>query len=158
MRIPMGKSKSRQRMPKIFLDSSAFNPSIPAEMKALLQLLEMKEAGELDIVVPHSVMTEINNPSTPSYVKEIACSQIYSIEVQLNPEEKIKRERVLSVVTGNGSKEKMRPDAYHIWDAMKYGAQFFVTLDKRLLKCQGLDIFIKKPSEMLSSLSVRRLG
>jgi hypothetical protein len=99
-------------------------------------------------------MKEIEHPNTPTYVKQAALSKISTLDKHLTQQEEILKENILDILTGNGSRERMRQDATHIFESHKYGG-YFVTADERILRERGelstvCNAIIVKPSEMLN--------
>lgn len=141
------------RLANILVDSCAFDPKYSPEDKASTALFELSNAGKLMLMVAHSNQKEIDHPNTPAWVKREAQSRIYTIETGLTEgEQKIKR-AILQILAGNGSPDKMRQDADHVFEASKYGS-YFVTTDNRILskarELYGLcSVTVLKPSSML---------
>jgi hypothetical protein len=73
--------------------------------------------------------------------------------MHLTQQEQMLKENILDILTGNGSRERMRQDATHIFEAHKY-VGYFVTADERILRKRKqlstvCNAIIVKPSEML---------
>ncbi len=73
----------------------------------------------------------------------------------MKSEQKLKAQ-ILKILAGNGKPENVTQDAYHVFEAAKYGS-YCVTTDQRILQksselCSACDIDIVKPSELLAIL------
>jgi len=144
------------RITNIFLDSCAFDPKYSPEDGASLLLFERYKGGDLVIQIAHSTQKEVDHPNTPDWVKSEANNLIYTIETSLTDGERECRAEILNILAGNGKPENVSQDAYHVFEAAKYGS-YFVTTDERILKkkielCAACDIDIGKPSELLEIL------
>ena len=115
-----------------FIDSCAFDPD-DEEEKCSRRLLARCNAGKLVLEIAHSVQKEIDHPNTPSDIKALARSLIYTIECGLTPELQAFRDEIRALVRGNAKKGRHENDADHIFELYKYGGGYFVTTDNRLL-------------------------
>ena len=137
-----------------FVDSCAFDPKCNPEDTAATEIFRLHREQNLQLVVAHSTLKEIEHPNTPQWVKQEAGSKICSIGVQLTPPELGLKRKLLALLAGNGKPEKMAQDAEHIFEAQKYGS-YFVTTDQRLLS-RAVDVAaicsvtVLLPSEFLS--------
>jgi len=113
---------------KTFIDSCAFNPG-GEEEKASRRILSDRP----EIIVAHSVQKEIAHPNTPSDVKALANSQIYTISTSLTPGEIQARDDIHVLVQGNAKPNKHKDDADHLFELYKFGGGYFITTDTRLL-------------------------
>jgi hypothetical protein len=137
----------------VFLDSCAFDPKYYPEDKAATELYQLYEQGELVLHISHSTQKEIEHTNTPSWVKQVANTFIFTYKVQLTEEEIRRKAAILITLAGNGNPDRMRNDAEHIFEASKYGP-YFVTTDARILKKQadleGLcGVIVLKPSKIM---------
>lgn len=137
-----------------FLDSCAFDPKYTPEDKASLELLELNERGKVLLQIAHSTQKEVEHPNTPAWVKAEAQSLIYTIEIELTPNELVIVRKIEAILAGNGKVENIAQDARHVFEAQKYGS-YFITIDERILKraqalrtCCGVEIV--RPSEFLA--------
>lgn len=140
----------------IFIDSCAFDPKYEPEASAAEEIFRRREKEEIILVIAHSNMKEAEHPNTPKRVKDAALEQISTIETNLVQQEKLKKQEIWGVLTGNGKPEKMKQDAEHVFEAHKYGG-YFVTTDERILKLRDKlhsisNAHIVKPSELVSLL------
>lgn len=138
----------------IFIDSCAFDPKYEPESSSSEELFRLNENGEINLIVSHSNLKEIEHPNTPTYVKQAAILKIYSIDMNLTQQEQRIKENILDILTGNGNRDRMRQDATHVFESHKYRG-YFVTADERILRKREelstvCNAMIVKPSEMLS--------
>ncbi|UCD89498.1 MAG: hypothetical protein JSW04_13950 [Desulfobacterales bacterium] len=130
----------QKRHPKYthsLIDSCAFDPG-GEEEKCSRRLLARSDAGDLVIEIAHSVQKEIDHPNTPSDVKALARTLIYSIETSLTPDLHRRRAEIRRLIRGNAAKGKHENDADHIFDLYKHGGGYFITTDNRLLSLAGI--------------------
>jgi len=140
----------------IFIDSCAFDPKYEPETSASNEIFRLSEQGHFILVIAHSTQKELEHPNTPDWAKQRASVLIYSIDVELAPNEKLLLQDVQRILAGNGKVENVRQDARHVFEAQKYGG-YFVTTDKRILsrvgelkKCCGVLVLL--PSEFMALL------
>lgn len=124
----MAKRQLSPAYAQTFIDSCAFDPGGDEE-KASRRILE----GRPRIIVAHSVQKEIQHPNTPSDVKALANSQIYTIPTSLTPGELRVRDEIRILIRGNAEPGKHKDDADHLFELHKYGGGYFITTDARLL-------------------------
>lgn len=107
---------------------------IAAEIwEPIRQILELHDTGEIQLIIPHSVRTEILRQTTPAAIRAAAQDFIFTIDVGLTPEERIDRDRLLQRARGNAKLKNIAADLSHVAEAAKYGG-YFITMDERLLK------------------------
>ena len=145
------------RITNNFLDSCAFDPKHAPEDEAATELFRLHEAGELPLQIAHSTQKEIEHPNTPAWVKAEANNLIYTVGVQLTPNEVTCLRGIEAILAGNGKVQNIAQDARHVFEAQKYGS-YFITTDKRILKradalkeCCG--VMINTPSQFLAFLN-----
>jgi hypothetical protein len=97
------------------------------------EILELNRDRKISIMLPHTVQEEINHPNTPLETRRRAADLLYTMDVQLSAEELALRDKVRIVFQGNANPGKHKSDAYHVFEAMKYG-NYFITNDVRILK------------------------
>jgi hypothetical protein len=153
MRKPMGYRPINPLITNVFLDSCAFDPKYHPEDFSSRVIYKLYESGKLILHITHSNQKELEHPNTPSWVKKLAGTLIFSYNVPLVDEELAPKKAILKILAGNGSPERMREDAEHVFNASKYGS-YFVTTDVRILKRQEelrrlCSIHVLKPSEMI---------
>jgi predicted nucleic acid-binding protein len=141
------------RRTNIFIDSCAFDPKYAPEHGSAKRLLQMSDDSEINLTIAHSTMKELEHPNVPLTVKRQANARIFTLGVQLTPDELKLKEEILRVLAGNGKRENVIQDAEHIFEAQKYG-KFFVTADRGILKRKSqlgqlCGVVVLLPSEML---------
>lgn len=135
------------------LDSCAFDPKYSPEEDCALKLHKLSSEKDLPLLIAHSVKKELEHPNTPSWVKTVAATRIYSLKTTRTTGEVSRLEKIHAILTGNGRPEKYLQDAEHVYEASKYGS-YFVTTDRRILEKSGeiseiVAIKILLPSEFL---------
>lgn len=143
-----------------FLDSCAFDPKYAPEDRASVELFDLYKKGKVLLQIAHSTQKEIEHPNTPAWVKAEAQNLVYSIQVQLTPNEVAILRKIEDALAGNGNVENIAQDARHVFEAQKYGS-YFITTDTRILdRAQALrdsyGVVIVKPSEFLALAKGRR--
>lgn len=141
-----------------FIDSCAFDPKYEPEASASVEIFKLSESEDFSLEIAHSTQKEIEHPNTPEWVKEQAGGLIYSISVQLTPNEKKLLIDIEVILAGNGKIENIRQDAWHVFEAAKYG-HYFITTDKRILaRADALrersGVNVLPPSAFLASLNI----
>lgn len=137
-----------------FIDSCAFDPKYEPETSASNEIFEFSEEQHFGMLIAHSTQKEIDHPNTPAWVKKQATGLIYSMNVQLTPNERKLLGDVELILAGNGKIENITQDARNVFEAQKYGG-YFVTTDKRILSRAGqlkkrCGVSILLPSEFLA--------
>src|SRR4051812_46045480 len=112
-----------------FIDSCAFDPKYEPEASAAVEIFKLSEGGAFQLQIAHSTQKEIEHRNTPDWVKKQAGGLIYSINVQLAPNEKKQLSDIEVILAGNGKVENIKQDAWHVFEAAKYG-HYFTTTDK----------------------------
>ena len=136
-----------------FMDSCAFDPKYEPEDISAHEIFCLYEQGKFVLNIAHSNLKEIDHPNTPIWVKKEAEALIYTLPVDLTPEEIQLKQRILVILAGKGKPENMVKDAEHVFEASKY-CGYFITTDKRILKKKSelngiVSCFIVKPSEFI---------
>jgi len=137
-------------------------PSIPSTSQRLLPqsrystIFNLAEGGDFQLQIAHSTQKEVEHPNTPDWVKEQAGGLIYTINVELTPNERNTLGGIEVILAGNGKIENIKQDAWHVFEAAKYD-HYFITTDKRILARadelrdrSGVNVLL--PSQFLSSL------
>lgn len=139
-----------------FIDSCAFDPKYEPEASASVEIFQLSEKEGFGLQIAHSTQKEIEHPNTPGWVKTLAGGLIYSVNVQLTQNEKNLLNDIEAILAGSGKIENIKQDAWHIFEAGKYG-HYFITTDKRILsradtlrERTGVNVLL--PSEFLASL------
>jgi len=140
----------------IFLDSCAIDSKDNLEKIAIDKIYLWEKVGAIVDMAP-SVQEEINHPNTPSEVKRIVNKLGYTpVKPSLNEEEKKCLDQIKKILAGNGDVRAIQKDADNVFEAYNNAANYFVTLDKRILKkrvqlqklCSS-SLTIVKPSELV---------
>ena len=152
-RVPLSRRLLDPRRANSFLDTCAFDPKYAPEDEAAREIRRLSDAGGISILLAHSNQKELDHPNTPDDVKREVRAMIYTIETDLTPEERARKEEIHQVLTGNGNPEKYAADAAHVFEAGKY-IGYFITTDRRILdrksELQSISgAIILKPSEWL---------
>jgi hypothetical protein len=139
-----------------FIDSCAFDPKYEPEASASLEIFKLSETEGFGLQIAHSTQKEIEHPNTPAWVKNLAGGLIYSLNVQLTPDEQKVLHDIEAILAGSGKVENIKQDAWHLFEAGKYG-HYFITTDKRILsradavrERNGVNVL--PPTEFLASL------
>lgn len=145
------------RLMNNFIDSCAFDPKCSPEDTASNEIFELYNSESIILIISHSVMKEIDHPNTPIWVKKEAQNVLFSYAVPLNEEQKNTKEEIFRILTGNGTSDKMKQDAEHVYHAA-YSHGYFITTDNRILKRRNdiqkiCNVSIFKPSEWLQLYS-----
>lgn len=147
--------KDYQFIHNIFLDSCGFDPSDQIEQDASFKILEWAEQDVVSLILSDSVLEEIRNFNTPSWIQEIAGRFVITLRTDLTPEEQIRKKAIEAVVIGTGQDANHKQDALHIFMADKWG-KYFITTDNRLLKRRerikqvSTGLMICKPIEFIN--------
>ncbi len=105
--------------------------------------------------LPYSVKAEIDHPHTPTEVKERAREFIFTEPVTLTANEHALHAEVRELIRGNAAPGQHDQDAFHLFEAEKYGGGYFVTRDRRLLRKRAeierlLGLIVLAPTEFMS--------
>ncbi|MBI1397990.1 MAG: hypothetical protein GC151_18605 [Betaproteobacteria bacterium] len=154
-RVSLARNLPNPRRTNTFVDTCAFDPKVAPEHSAAQRIREIRNAGNISILLAHSNQKEIEHPNTPADVKAEARDMTYTIAAPLTPAEIEQRALVRQVMTGEGNPDQYEADADHIFEAGKYGGGYFVTTDPRILGRKAeLDALsgaiIVKPTEWLA--------
>jgi len=143
------------RYSNTFVDVPVLHRKGDAEDAVVDELLEVAFERRVMLHLTYSVKDEIAHPNTPADVKKRAQRLIYSVPVQLTQGEKELHQKVREIIQGNAKAGKHDADAFHLVESQKYGAGYFLTNDKRLLKKKAaignlLNMEIVTPTEFLA--------
>jgi len=140
------------------IDTNFFDRTRTVEDAAVEQILKWAEDLDenLPLLLPYSVQAEVEYPNTPAEVKRRAGRLIYSIKVELTPQELQTHARIAGLTQGNAKAGQHAKDAFHLVESAKNGGRQFITKDQRLLKkapeiWEALQIKVLKPSEFVRS-------
>lgn len=149
----------------IFLDSCAIDSKDNLEKIAIDKIYLWEKVGAIVDISP-SVQEEINHPNTPSEVKRIVNKLGYTlVKPGLSEEEKKCLDQIKKILAGNGDVRSIQKDAENVFEAHKNAANYFVTLDKKILKkreqlyklCLS-SLTIVKPSELVEKYDLEFLN
>ncbi|MDD2903540.1 MAG: type II toxin-antitoxin system VapC family toxin [Syntrophales bacterium] len=115
------------------IDANIVHQIAAGNWEPIRQILELYTSGEIQLIIPHSVRTELLSIKTPADVRTAAQDIIFTDRVALTPGELIERDRLLHRARGNAELKNIEADLSYVAEAAKYGG-YFITLDKRLLK------------------------
>lgn len=140
----------------ISLDSNAIYPTDTLERTAIDKICRWTKEGAVLDITP-SVQEEINHPHTPLEVKRFVNELGYTpVKPSLTTEEKNRFDQIRKILAGNGNVDRAHADAEHIFHAHKNAADFFVTLDERILQKREplhkiclCSLTILKPTELV---------
>ena len=130
------------------------------------RILELYRANKIQLIIPHSVHTELLHPTTPPEVRAAAQDFIFTRPVGLTVEERKKLDQLLKLTKGNAELKNIADDLLHVAEAAKYGG-YFITLDKRLLmrasaisEVMGVEVvtperFVKRVAEAQEMMASR---
>ena len=157
---------TRRRDPRIFntfIDVPVLHRKGDPEDVVVAELLSTAHDRGVILHLAYSVKDEIAHAHTPADVKVRARDLIFSEQVQLTEGEKDLHRRVRELIRGNAKAGKHDADAFHLVESSKYGAGYFLTNDKRLLRKGGeigdlLNMEIVTPTEFLEILKMFEQG
>ncbi len=136
------------RHDNIFVDSQILN-LIADKSDEDMNVLVSSE--QIQLLMPHSVVLEVERPETPALVKQAAFQLLRTIQVGLNADEEADLNRFIVTHIGKKKPENIVSDLKHAWEARKYG-RFLISTDHDLLsraiairKWNGLHIL--RPAE-----------
>jgi hypothetical protein len=115
------------------------------------RVLQLRQTGKINFVIPDGVRREVEHPRTPQSVKDAVLPEIFTIPTGLNPQEQEFRRKLAAALQGNATPGKHAADAYHLAEAAKYGG-YFITHDERILKKSGESQSLLPPSFQVVSL------
>ena len=116
------------------LDGNLLNEVVSGTNAAVSRIIEFRDSGDINIVLPHSVRDEVHHARTPPQVRAAANQFVYSIRVNLTAPEIAIYERLVKEAQGNSQRKNVERDLYHIFETGKYGGGHFVTRDTWLLR------------------------
>ncbi|WP_425038112.1 hypothetical protein [Primorskyibacter sp. S187A] len=138
--------RGEHRTPRVFIDANVLD-FVSAERKnAVLKLVVLYESEEVEVILPKGVREELEHPNVPVSVK-VLLPDVYTVEVELSVREQQQRSLVVSALQGNAKPGKHLADADHVFEAIKYQVDYFVTYDHRILD-RSADIKEVVPNEI----------
>jgi predicted nucleic acid-binding protein len=143
-------------MIRVYLDTSAYQrpfddqtqPRIFLESQAVVMILQMIEAGILDLV--SSSVLEYENSRNPYPIKQAAMNRYLRLAgSRCEADESILRRG--EALERDGLKAM---DALHVACAEALGCDYFITCDKRLInRCVGLQLKVINPLDLVLETS-----
>lgn len=115
------------------IDANIVDHIAAVTWEPIRHILELQRANKIQLIIPHSVHTELLRPKTPAEVRAAAQDLIFTIPVGLTVGERKERDHLLKLAKGNAELKNIAADLLHVAEAAKYGG-YFITLDERLLK------------------------
>jgi hypothetical protein len=109
------------RYSNTLLDANALDKTGGPTDAAVDAILEL---DDVTIMLPHSVMSELEHPHTPAEVRRRARGLIFTQPVSLTPGEIEMHARIRELLRGNAKPGKHDSDAYHLVESHKYGGAF----------------------------------
>jgi predicted nucleic acid-binding protein len=114
------------------IDSNIVHHMAAESWEPIRRILELYIENKIQLIIPHSVRTELLSPKTPARVRAAVQDLIFTKTVGLTVEERKERDRLIKLARGNAKLENIAADLLHVAESVKYGG-YFITLDKRLL-------------------------
>ena len=116
-----------------FVDAMILDDVADGQNDAVAEIVRLSEANEISVRLPYSVKDELAHPSTPAAARRAEALFLFSLPVTLTAEERVRFEGLVEAAKGEAKEKNIRRDLFHVWEASKYGAGYFITRDKRLL-------------------------
>jgi len=155
-RKPLKVQRIDPRDTTVFLDANALDDCMKCDNECVERICYLNKnlnKYQVGFILPRLVRQEIGHPNTPEYVKNRASDFIYTTETHLNSEENAKMGSLVYHFKGNGVGGRHDDDSNHIFEALKYGAGYFITEDKRILKkSEDLNILALSRSDFFDVL------
>ncbi len=143
-----------------FVDANILDDVADGQDTAVNEIVHLAKSGEIILLLPYSVQTELKSVNTPPHVKRAAALFLFSVEVELTAEEQRRCRDLVAAVKGNAKEKNIARDLFHVCEAAKYGG-YFITRDKRLLARSSaiasfLQIDVVKPTVFLERIAAAR--
>jgi hypothetical protein len=92
------------------------------------------EGQKVQCLLPYSVHDEASRPNCPPGVRRAVSRFLYTINTgPLTAPEQADARAFFAAQIRNAKPENILRDLFHVWEAAKYGGDFFITRDTRLL-------------------------
>jgi hypothetical protein len=121
------------RICPIGIDANALNRDGSKHDALVERLLDLDRVGTINLITPHGVRREVEDPRTPKYVSDPMLSKIFTIPTDLTSQERNVRKGIEAVLQGDARPGKHAADAQHLAEAAKY-CGYFITHDERVLE------------------------
>jgi hypothetical protein len=109
------------RICPIAIDANALGRNGSARDTLVERLLELSDAGRINLLVPKGVRSELQHPHTPSAAQRTGLSKKFTLNVGLNSQEQTLRRRIEQAIQGNASPGKHSADADHLFELPSMG-------------------------------------
>jgi hypothetical protein len=124
------------------IDTNALNRDGSKHDELVDRLLDLDRVGTINLIVPHGVRREVEDPRTPKHVSDAFLPKIFTIPKDLTAQERYVRKGIEAVLQGNARLGKHAADSQHLAEAAKY-CGYFITHDERVLKrSRGLRLLL----------------
>ncbi len=121
------------------------------ERAAVDRLIEYHDAGEISLIVPHTVWAEWDHPNTPEFVRRRRSDFIYTLDT----DSVANAYGLIMLMRGNALPGKHEADGRHLTVAAMWSG-YFTTLDRRMLNRRDTileyGVIVATPSELVSRL------
>lgn len=136
-----------------FIDANIMDEVADGQDAVVNELIRLQNEDKVRIVLPHSVLSEINNANTPPHVKRAARVFLRTEPVTLTQDEWRRYYSLLEAAIGDAEVRNIAADLIHVCEAAKYGG-YFITRDRRLLNRasvirHAIDAEVVSPSEFV---------
>ena len=140
---------------KIYLDMCCYNRPydpqdqlmVEMETKAKLKIQNLVEKGEYDLIGSYILDYECSNIPSPMRKKAIVDYIRHNIKGYVGSERADKLSQKAQEIMSTNVKEYA---AYHVAAAIYAGCEYFISVDKRLLKYKTDEIIIVSPIEFIA--------
>jgi predicted nucleic acid-binding protein len=119
------------RITNTAIDANVLRYNQTAHDAAIDRLLRLWDGDQVNLFVQHTVLSELQHPSTPHLAKRLGETKIFTERVSLTPDELKLRQMLQAMMQGNAGQGKHWADADHVFEASKYGS-YFITADERI--------------------------
>lgn len=143
----------------IYMDSCAFYPAVSTERQATNRLLDLYDMfDDVCITVPWSVLIETH--TLRESIRNKITSKLYTRRVSLTPPEISEKHMIRQILFGD--RTDLAPndlaDIEHVFEAQKYRAAFFVTVDRKHILSKAHELYerfrlqVMSPTECLKRI------
>jgi len=123
------------RLVNVAVDTNALQDD-PSRQAHVDRFVDLALAFEFIVTIPHTVLKELDRPSTPPKAKQLATQLLHTLPVDLTADERQMIEEIERELQGNAKPGRHTADARHLFESAKYGG-YFVTYDERIKKRAG---------------------
>jgi hypothetical protein len=140
------------RKVNMLFDANAFDRGV-GDGAEVDRLLGLQTRGKMNLIAPASVRQETQHPHTPAPVREAVSWQIFSLPVGINQNEQQQLSRTRAILQGDAAPGKHDADAWHVFEAAKYGGGYFITHDRRINQTKRQELEEVPPSLWIVTLT-----